>query len=115
MQDGLENLDESLAGLPPKQWRQRMAALAEQHGMYQSLGDQHFATFIDQDNTLLVTFETVQGILSLSEQAHPGLAGGIGGRASEGTERGQRADQPDLAFSTRDHSGCNRLDRAENA
>ncbi|NRB20112.1 MAG: phosphoadenosine phosphosulfate reductase [Rhodobacteraceae bacterium] len=71
MQDGLENLDESLAGLTPKQWRQRMAALAEQHGMYQSLGDQHFATFIDQDNTLLVTFETVQGIQSLSEQAQP--------------------------------------------
>ena len=71
MQDGLENLDESLAGLPPKQWRKRMAALAEQHGMFQSLGDQHFATFIDQDNTLLVTFETVQGIQNLSDQAQP--------------------------------------------
>lgn len=71
MQDGLENLDESLAGLAPEQWRQRMIALAEQHGMYQSLGDRHFATFIDQDNTLLVTFETVQGIHNLSEQAQP--------------------------------------------
>jgi len=71
MQDGLENLDESLAGLTPEQWRQRMAALAEQHGMYQSLGDKHFATFIDQDNTLLVTFETIQGIHNLSEQAQP--------------------------------------------
>ncbi|TLP67685.1 phosphoadenosine phosphosulfate reductase [Parasedimentitalea maritima] len=71
MQDGLENLEESLAGLPPEQWRQRMAALAEQHGMYQSLGDRHFATFIDQDNTLLVTFETIQGIQNLSDQAQP--------------------------------------------
>lgn len=71
MQDGLENLDESLAELAPEQWRQRMAALAEQLGMYQSLGDRHFATFIDQDNTLLVTFETVQGIHNLSEQAQP--------------------------------------------
>ncbi|OUS38841.1 phosphoadenosine phosphosulfate reductase [Rhodobacterales bacterium 56_14_T64] len=71
MQDGLENLDESLADLAPEQWRQRMAALAEQHGMYQSLGDRHFATFIDQDNTLLVTFETVQCIHNLSDQAQP--------------------------------------------
>ncbi|NIZ59405.1 phosphoadenosine phosphosulfate reductase [Sedimentitalea sp. CY04] len=71
MQDGLENLDESLAGLNPLQWRKRMTELAEQHGMYQSLGDQHFATFIDQDNTLLVTFETIQGIQNLSEQAQP--------------------------------------------
>ena len=71
MQDGLENLDESLAGLAPDQWRKRMAELAEQNGMYQPLGDKHFATFIDQDSTLLVTFETIQGIQSLSEQAQP--------------------------------------------
>ena len=71
MQDGLDNLDESLAGLDPKQWQQRMAELAEQHGMYQSLGDRHFATFIDQDNTLLVTFETRQGIQNFSDKAQP--------------------------------------------
>jgi len=71
MQDGLENLDEDLSGLKPAQWKARMAALAEEHGMYQPLGDKHFATFIDQGNTLLVTFETVQGIHNLSDQAQP--------------------------------------------
>ncbi|KIC10040.1 phosphoadenosine phosphosulfate reductase [Leisingera sp. ANG-M1] len=71
MQDGLETLDEDLSGLKPAQWKARMAALAEEHGMYQPLGDRHFATFIDQGNTLLVTFETMQGIHNLSDQAQP--------------------------------------------
>lgn len=71
MQDGLENLDESLAGLPPAQWRARLAALAEENGLSQPLGDKHFATFIDQGNTLLVTFETMQGIHQLSDLAQP--------------------------------------------
>ncbi|UWQ27364.1 phosphoadenosine phosphosulfate reductase [Leisingera sp. M523] len=71
MQDGLENLDEDLSGLKPAQWKARMAALAEEHGMFQPLGDKHFATFIDQGNTLLVTFETMQGIHNLSDQAQP--------------------------------------------
>jgi len=71
MQDGLENLDESLAGLTPQQWKAQLATLAEEHGMYQPLGENHFATFIDQGDTLLVTFETVQGIHNLSEQAQP--------------------------------------------
>ncbi|MBE1284795.1 MAG: phosphoadenosine phosphosulfate reductase [Rhodobacteraceae bacterium] len=71
MQDGLNSLDESLAGLSVADWKLRMEALAEEHGMFQSLGDKHFATFIDQKNTLLVTFETVQGIRNLSEHAQP--------------------------------------------
>ncbi|MGR3758844.1 phosphoadenosine phosphosulfate reductase [Roseobacteraceae bacterium NS-SX3] len=71
MQDGLEKLDEDLSGLKPAKWKERMAALAEDHGMYQPLGKKHFATFVDQGNTLLVTFETMQGIHNLSEQAQP--------------------------------------------
>ncbi|UWQ48445.1 phosphoadenosine phosphosulfate reductase [Leisingera caerulea] len=71
MQDGLENLDEDLSGLKPAEWKARMAALAEEHGMFQPLGSRHFATFIDQGNTLLVTFETMQGIHNLSDLAQP--------------------------------------------
>ncbi|UWQ89927.1 phosphoadenosine phosphosulfate reductase [Aliisedimentitalea scapharcae] len=71
MQDGLNALDESLADLSVSEWKARMAELAEEHGMFQSLGDKHFASFIDQNNTLLVTFETVQGIRNLSELAQP--------------------------------------------
>ncbi|UWQ52522.1 phosphoadenosine phosphosulfate reductase [Leisingera caerulea] len=71
MQDGLENLDEDLSGLKPAEWKARMVALAEEHGMFQPLGNRHFATFIDQGNTLLVTFETMQGIHNLSDLAQP--------------------------------------------
>ncbi|MFW8592659.1 phosphoadenosine phosphosulfate reductase [Cribrihabitans neustonicus] len=71
MQDGLENLDEDLSGLKPAEWKERLAALAEQNGMQQPLGPRHFATFIDQGNTLLVTFETIQGIHNLSDLAQP--------------------------------------------
>lgn len=71
MQDGLENLDEDLSGLKPAEWKARMAALATEHGMFQPLDSRHFATFIDQGNTLLVTFETMQGIHNLSDLAQP--------------------------------------------
>ncbi|CUI01988.1 hypothetical protein [Leisingera aquaemixtae] len=71
MPDGLENLEEDLSGLKPVQWKARMAALAEEYGMHQQLGSRHFATFIDQGNTLLVTFETMQGIHNLSDLAQP--------------------------------------------
>ncbi len=71
MQDGLEALEQSLADLPPAQWKARLAALADENGMSQSLGDKHFAAFIDQGNTLLVTFETMQGIHEFSDLAQP--------------------------------------------
>ncbi len=71
MQDARKNQHESLAGLTTEEWKDRMRGLAEDLGMYQALGDRHFATFIDQKDTLLVTFETIQGIRSLSPTAHP--------------------------------------------
>ena len=55
MQDGLESLEQNLAGLPPEQWKARLSALAEENGLSQPLGDKHFATFIDQGNTVKVT------------------------------------------------------------
>ncbi|CRL11589.1 hypothetical protein NIT7321_02457 [Phaeobacter italicus] len=70
-QDTMDTLDEDLSGLKPVQWQARMAALAEENGMYQPLGNRHFATFIDQGNTLLVSFETIQGIHNLSDVAQP--------------------------------------------
>ncbi|APG46493.1 phosphoadenosine phosphosulfate reductase [Phaeobacter porticola] len=70
-QDTMDTLDEDLSGLKPVQWQARMAALAEENGMYQPLGNRHFASFIDQGNTLLVSFETIQGIHNLSDLAQP--------------------------------------------
>ncbi|KUP92225.1 phosphoadenosine phosphosulfate reductase [Tritonibacter horizontis] len=71
MQDDTEIHEQDLSGLSPADWQARLAETAENHGMYQPLGDRHFATFIDQGNTLLVTFESRQGIQSLSETAQP--------------------------------------------
>ncbi|GAA6196217.1 hypothetical protein NBRC116598_16610 [Pseudophaeobacter arcticus] len=71
MQETLEILDEDLSGLKHAQWEQRLAAITEELGMFQPLGPKHCATFLDQGNTLLVTFETMQGIHNLSKLAQP--------------------------------------------
>ncbi|WP_146344824.1 phosphoadenosine phosphosulfate reductase [Falsiphaeobacter marinintestinus] len=71
MQEVESNLDISLADLPQDEWKAKLVAQAEEFGMWQDLGDKHFATFIDQQSTLLVTFETIQGIRTLSETAQP--------------------------------------------
>ena len=71
MQDVPNILDQSLAGLDKAEWKDALARVAEECGMYQVLGDQHFATFVEEKNTLLVTFETVEGIRTLSDNAHP--------------------------------------------
>lgn len=71
MQDVENSLETSLADLPQDEWKAKLVAQAEANGMWQDLGDKHFATFIDQQATLLVTFETVQGIRALSETAQP--------------------------------------------
>lgn len=71
MQENLEILDEDLSGLKAAEWENRLAAITEELGMFQPLGPKHCATFLDQGNTLLVTFETVQGIHNLSKLAQP--------------------------------------------
>lgn len=71
MQDVFDGFDVSLAGLDAKEWKIRLAAIADEHGMFQPLGDKHFATFIDAKSTLLVSFETIQGIQALSDVAQP--------------------------------------------
>ncbi len=71
MQDAENSLETPLDGLSKAEWKQRLIAQADANGMSQLLGDRHFATFIDQNSTLLVTFETVQGIRALSDTAQP--------------------------------------------
>jgi len=71
MQDVPNILDQSLAGLEKGPWKEALADVAQQCGMFQPLGDRHFATFVEEKNTLLVTFETVDGIRTLSETAQP--------------------------------------------
>lgn len=71
MQELLDSIDATLAGLDVFEWKTKLVAIADEHGMYQPLGDKHFATFIDAKNTLLVSFETIQGIHALSDMAQP--------------------------------------------
>jgi hypothetical protein len=71
MQDAPNSIDTSLAGLKPAEWKARLIAQADANGMHQQLSKRHFATFIDQNGTLLVTFESAQGIRALSETAQP--------------------------------------------
>lgn len=71
MQDDEDSLDRSLTGLGPAAWKDGLAQMAEAEGMFEELGPRHIATFIERDNTLLVTFETMQGIRTLSPLAQP--------------------------------------------
>lgn len=71
MQDETSVFDTSLADLPKGEWSQKVAEIAEEHGYFQALGKRHFAAFIEDKPILLVTFETVQGLRSLSEASHP--------------------------------------------
>ena len=69
--DAPATIDTSLAGLTPAAWKEGLIAQADANGKHHPLGQNHFATFIDQKNTLIVTFETVQGIRTLSKTAQP--------------------------------------------
>lgn len=69
--DAPATIDASLAGLSPAEWKQGLIAQVEANGRHHPLGPQHFATFIDRNSTLIVTFETVQGICALSETGQP--------------------------------------------
>lgn len=71
MQDVPNILDQSLADLDKDAWKDALANVAQECGMYQPLGATHFATFVEDKNTLLVTFETIDGIRTLSETAQP--------------------------------------------
>ncbi|MEY8841674.1 phosphoadenosine phosphosulfate reductase [Cribrihabitans sp. XS_ASV171] len=71
MQDAQNNLDDSIAGYRVGVWKEKLLAQAEANGMAQELGERHFATFIDRESTLIVTFETTQGIRAMSETQQP--------------------------------------------
>ncbi|MDX5383379.1 MAG: phosphoadenosine phosphosulfate reductase [Rhodobacterales bacterium] len=61
----------SLSGLKKREWITQLAAIAEEYGSFEDLGGRHFATRIDGDDTLLVSFETVQGIQLHSDLGQP--------------------------------------------
>ncbi len=71
MQDTYHVFDEPLSGLGTAEWLAKLRDVTERHGQFTQLGQQHFSAFIPGGTTLLVTFETVQGIRALDEDAQP--------------------------------------------
>lgn len=60
-------------------WQSRIAEIGDERGYYQKLGDHHGAMFIDEGTTLIVSFETIDGIRNGSHSQMP-----FGYRVAEG-------------------------------
>ena len=71
MNETPSGFESSLVGLKQSDWLVSIQRLMEDLGDYSELDPDHFMTFVKQGTTLLVTFETIQGILSLTDTAHP--------------------------------------------
>ncbi|THH38880.1 phosphoadenosine phosphosulfate reductase [Aliishimia ponticola] len=71
MQDVTNMFDAPLAGLNTAEWLDQLEQITQTHGAFQRLGTQHFSALIEDGTTLLVTFETIQGIRALDEDAQP--------------------------------------------
>ncbi|MEM6758357.1 MAG: phosphoadenosine phosphosulfate reductase [Pseudomonadota bacterium] len=71
MADDTVTFDPDLADLPKGAWLTRLSHVAEDHGFFNALGRRHFAAHVRRSDTLLVTFETVQGMRALSDRDEP--------------------------------------------
>ncbi len=71
MTDQTPTLETSLADLPRQEWLALAEEIADEDGYVESLGKRHNAIFIEEGPTLLVTFETLQGIQALSDLGQP--------------------------------------------
>ncbi|APX11713.1 phosphoadenosine phosphosulfate reductase [Tateyamaria omphalii] len=71
MQDDAPPFEPDMADLPKAEWLTRLAQTAETHGFFKPLGRKHFAAHIQRTDTLIVTFESVQGMRALTERAEP--------------------------------------------
>jgi len=54
-----------------RDWLTALAELSEENGHFQPLGKKHFSSYIAGSETLLVTFESYDGIQRISPNAHP--------------------------------------------
>ncbi|UWR23735.1 phosphoadenosine phosphosulfate reductase [Sulfitobacter sp. S190] len=61
----------SLAGMKKTDWIDAVETLCDADGYLERLGSRHYAAFVEKSETLLVTFETLQGIPALSPLAQP--------------------------------------------
>ncbi len=71
MQTAADTFNPTLSGLGKDAWLSELAGIAREHGHCKPLGKLHFAAHVEKGKTLLVTFETIQGMRALSEAALP--------------------------------------------
>jgi hypothetical protein len=71
MTDESLTFETSLAGMKKADWLAAVEQLCDADGYFEELGTRHYAAFIEKSSTLLVTFETLQGIPALSSLAQP--------------------------------------------
>lgn len=62
MQQDSQRPEPDFSGLTPADWGARFRAIGDAQGFYEPLGRLHAACFVDQRDTLLVTFETLPRI-----------------------------------------------------
>lgn len=65
------SLETSLKDLGKQDWLASVEAIVDTEGYVQQLGSKHNAIFLEEGTTLLVSFETLQGIQVLSDLAQP--------------------------------------------
>lgn len=66
-----ETFEPELAGLQPDQWYDALEELAEEHGYFEPIGQNHCAAFIDRGPRLLVTFERADRVRQMSDRQEP--------------------------------------------
>lgn len=71
MQDVTSTSEQPLAGLSKDAWLAKFSEITEDYGTFRTLNDKHLTAYLEGDETLLVTFESVQGIRALTEAAQP--------------------------------------------
>ncbi|MFY0645753.1 phosphoadenosine phosphosulfate reductase [Sulfitobacter geojensis] len=71
MTDETPTLETTLLDLPRREWLRLVEEIVDEDGYLESLGRRHHAIFVEKGNTLLVTFETLQGMHALSDMGQP--------------------------------------------
>ena len=71
MTDQKPDFESSLLDLPRREWLSSVEEIVDEDGYVEALGKRHHAIFMEESSTLLVTFETLQGIQALSNVGQP--------------------------------------------
>ncbi|MGX9353831.1 phosphoadenosine phosphosulfate reductase [Roseobacteraceae bacterium S113] len=71
MQDSPNSFDAPMKSMGRAEWFSALAEIGQDNGYFEQLGASHAAVFIEEEATLLVTFESRQGIQALSDTGQP--------------------------------------------